>query len=78
LLLMIQDEAGALLFERFSVEVSEPLALLMASLALHPDDDAPVGKGVGETAYLRDKLGAPAGVAVYRAGRRTFAILILV
>ena len=33
----------------------------LMGFALHPDDDAPVGQGVRETADLRDKLGAPAG-----------------
>ena len=62
-LVVIEDEAGALAAEGGGVEISEALTGFVGGLALHADDDAAVGEGVGEAANGGDGFGAPGGEA---------------
>jgi len=58
---VVLNEAGALLLERFGLEVAKAFALFVRGFALHADDDAAIGKGVRERADLTDEFGAPTG-----------------
>ena len=61
LVLVIEDEPEALAADVGGVEVAEAFALFAVSAALHEDDDATVGEGVGQAADGGHDFGAPAG-----------------
>ena len=52
-------ECFALLAQVFCLEMAEALGLFLMGFALHADDDAAVGQGIGEVADGGDGFGAP-------------------
>ena len=59
---VLVNEGGAAFAEFDGVQLPEALAPFARELALHGDDNAAVGKGVGEAADGGHDFGAPAGV----------------
>ena len=57
------NEFGATLSKILGVQVAHAFAFFAGHFALHGDDDATVGQGVGEAADGRHDFGAPAGEA---------------
>ena len=56
---VVADEPGAFLTERRGVQISEAVALLVDGFAVHADNDAAVGEGVGKAADGGHGFGAP-------------------
>jgi hypothetical protein len=74
---MILNKAEALAFQGDGVETSQAITLLGRGFPLHPDNDAPVGQGSGQTSDLGDDFRAPTGEAVDGAGR-IFRVFVFV